>query len=139
MREILLVSHGTMAEGVYKAASMIFGKLNNVRYLCLEDGMGIELYKEKVNELIEEVKDADEILVLADLMGGSPYNSILTILNEKELLGKSKVLSGLNLPMLLTVLFIKDELSQVEVKSIINSAREAIDIFKIEENVDEEL
>ncbi len=139
MRQILLVSHGTMAEGVYEAASMIYGTLNNVDYLCLKRDMGIENFKEKLNGKIDEIGGADEIIVLADLMGGSPYNSVATILSEKDLLEKSKILSGMNLPLLLTLLFETAKLEEATLENILNTAKDGISVFQIEEDSEEDL
>ncbi|TYR80021.1 PTS fructose transporter subunit IIA [Priestia megaterium] len=139
MRQILLVSHGTMAEGVYQAAFMIAGNLNNVDYLCLEQGLGIEAFREQFALKIDEIKETEEIVVLADLMGGSPYNSAVALLSEKELLTKSKVISGLNLPLLLTVLFEEKSLDRDKIQNVITTARDGIGVFQIEKNPDEEL
>lgn len=139
MRKIFLVSHGTLAKGVFEAANMIYGDLKDVCYLGLEENMGIELFKEKLNELINNSKDCNEIIVLADLKGGSPYTSAVTLLSQKELLNKSKVISGLNLPMLLTTLFMENELSEDDVEELIKAARDGIGKFEIEDEEDSDL
>lgn len=139
MRSILLVSHGTLAKGVFEAANMIYGELENVQYLCLDKNTDIESFKVRLNELIEGIKDSKEIIVLADLKGGSPYTATVTLLSEKALLAKSKVISGLNLPLILSVLFISNDIGQTEVKDIIDSGREGIEEFEVENNNDEDL
>lgn len=139
MRSILLVSHGTMAKGVYEAANMIFGELEGVYYLCLEKDMDIESFKLKLNILIDNIKSYREIIVFADLKGGSPYTSTLTLLSEKGLLSKSKVISGLNLPMLLSILFIDGEIRQEDVERIITFGKEGIIQFELKEDEDENL
>lgn len=137
MRKILVVSHGTMAKGVYQAAKMIYGNLENVYYLCLEENMGIELFKEKLNELIDKIKEASQIIVLADLKGGSPYTAAVTLLSEKGLLEKCRIISGLNLPMLLSVLLIENEIGQRELENVISSAIDGISQFEVQEEDDD--
>jgi len=139
MRSILLVSHGTLAKGVYEATSMIYGELDNTYYLCLEKNMGIETFKQNLEKLIEKISDSDEIIVLADLRGGSPYTKAVTLLSEKGLLSKSKVISGLNLPMILSVLFINNEITEKEVEEIMSSAKEGISRFEVDTQDNEEL
>lgn len=131
MKSIIIVSHGTIAKGIYQATNMIYGDINNVNYLCLEQTMGIDFFRQKLDQLIESVKDADQIVVLADLKGGSPYTSAVTLLSEKGLLQKSKIIAGLNLPMILSVLFIENEIGDKEIKEIINEAKEGIIEFEI--------
>ena len=139
MRSVLLVSHGTMAKGVFEATNMIFGELKDVLYLCLEKDMDIESFKLKLDGLIDSIKNSTEIIVFADLKGGSPYTAALTLLSEKGLLSKSKVISGLNLPMLLSILFIEGEIAQEDVESIMNSGKEGITQFELEIDDNESL
>ncbi|MBU3106004.1 PTS sugar transporter subunit IIA [Clostridium gasigenes] len=141
MKSIIIVSHGTIAKGIYQATNMIYGDINNVNYLCLEQTMGIDFFRQKLDQLIESVKDSDQIVVLADLKGGSPYTSAVTLLSEKGLLQKSKIIAGLNLPMILSVLFIENEIGDKEIKEIINEAKEGIIEFEIpvEENENDDL
>ncbi|WP_102401426.1 PTS sugar transporter subunit IIA [Haloimpatiens massiliensis] len=139
MKNIILVSHGTMAKGVYQAVNMIYGDLKNIKFLCLEENMGIDLFRKNLDKLMDGVKDSDEIIVLADLKGGSPYTSALTLLSEKGLIGKSKIVSGLNLPMILSALFFDDELGDDGVDEIMKSAKEGIIKFEMEESENEDL
>lgn len=138
MKKILIVSHGTLAKGNYEAAKMIYGELTNIIYLCLEENMGIENYKKKLTDIIQDISDSDQIIVLADIKGGSPYNSAVSILSEKGLLKKSKILTGLNLIMLLSVLVIENEITDKEIIDIIAAAKEGIVNFEIEDKDQEE-
>lgn len=139
MRKIILVSHGTLAQGIYKAAKMIYGNLKNVDYLCLEENMDIERFRDKLNRLLETLKNSDEIIVLADLKGGSPYTSMINLLSENGLLNKSIILSGLNLPMLLSVLFTENKFGENQIEQIINEARDGIAKFELVDKDTEEL
>ncbi|MFD3155963.1 PTS sugar transporter subunit IIA [Haloimpatiens sp. FM7330] len=139
MKNIIIVSHGTMAKGVFEAASMIYGNLENTNYVCLEKNMGIQSFKEKLNGLIEKIKDSEQIIVLADLKGGSPFTTTTTLLSEKNLLGKSKIISGLNLPMLLSLLFIENEISDKEVEEIIEASKDGIGKFQLEDDENDDL
>lgn len=138
MKKILIVSHGTLAKGNYEAAKMIYGELTNITYLCLEENMGIENYKKKLTDIIQDISDSDQIIVLADIKGGSPYNSAVSILSEKGLLKKSKILTGLNLIMLLSVLVVENEITDKEIIDIIAAAKEGIVNFEIEDKDQEE-
>lgn len=139
MRNIVLVSHGTLAEGVYRAAKMIYGDLKNVDYLCLEENMDIESFRQKLSILLDNIKNSDEIVLLADLKGGSPYTSAATLLSEKGMLEKSVIISGLNLPLILTVLFEKNKLEEKALSRVINEARTGIMKFELENDDQDEL
>lgn len=139
MRNIILISHGTLAEGVYRAAKMIYGDLKNVDYLCLEENMDIESFKAKLNILVDNIKSSEEIVVLADLKGGSPYTSTAVLLSEKGMLDKSVIISGLNLPLILTVLFEHNKLEEETLNNVINEARNGIIKFDLENDDKDEL
>jgi len=139
MKYILLISHATLAKGVYEAAQMIYGGLSHVDYICLEQGMGIEDFKKKLGEKIDAICTFEEIIVLADLMGGSPYNTSVSLLVEKELSDKVKIISGLNLPLLLITLFEQEKFEDEPLEKIIQTARDGINLFKIEADDEEEL
>lgn len=134
MRHIIVISHGTMAKGTCEAARLICGDLKDVSYLCLENGMGISTFKENLSNLLDDIKECDQIIVLCDLKGGSPYSTVLALLYEKKLFDKSKVITGLNLPMLLTIIFIKGELDAKKEEELINTSKDGISIFKMTDN-----
>ena len=137
MRSILIVSHGSMARGIYESASMIYGKLTNVKYLCLEGGNGIELFSKSLDVLLDDINSSDEIVILADLKGGSPYNTAISKLSEKGLLEKSVVFSGMNLPMLLSLLFISEPINEEIKRQILEDGKAGIDTLQLTLEEDE--
>lgn len=139
VRNIVLLSHGTLAEGVYKAAGMICGDLQNVHYLCLEEKMGIEAFKDKLKMLIESLDDSSEIVLLADIKGGSPYTAAIDIFLNRGQINELKLFGGLNLPLLLTTLFKDKDLNDDGVLEIIDEARQSISIFQLEEEEEDTL
>ncbi|GAA0737641.1 PTS sugar transporter subunit IIA [Clostridium oceanicum] len=139
MKKIIIVSHGTIAKGIYEAATMIYGELKDVEYLCLEKDMGIDTFKEKLEKIIEEVKEYKQIIAIADLKGGSPYTTTISLLSDKGLLEKSKIISGLNLPMILSLLFMEGELSEDNLQEVISQSKDGISKFQIDQNENDEL
>ena len=57
-----------------------------------------------------QIGPEDEILVLADIIGGSPLTNALDVLSKKGLLDKATAFGGMNLPMALTASMMKDAL-----------------------------
>ncbi|AOT71448.1 PTS sugar transporter subunit IIA [Geosporobacter ferrireducens] len=139
MRNTILLSHGTLAEGVYKAASMIYGDLENVYYLCLEEKMGIEAFKEKLKELIKGLDHSNEIIVLTDISGGSPYTAAVNVFLSMGMIHNFKMIAGLNLTLLLSTLFRNEELSEDGLDEIIDEARQGISKFQLEDDGEDNL
>ena len=75
MRGILLISHGQYAEAFKGSLKMIAGEVTNLYSCCLLPTDGPEQFKEKLNVLKPELDKYDEVLVFADLFGGSPCNT----------------------------------------------------------------
>lgn len=132
MKSILIVSHGTLAKGISEAAKMIYGDSINIIYLCLEENMGIDNYTKKLTDIIQDISGSDQIVVLSDIRGGSPFNSAVSILSEKKLLDKSVIFTGVNLSMIINILFIENEITEKDIVEIVTAAKEGIMNFKID-------
>lgn len=101
---IIAISHGTYAEALINSVEMIYGKLEKIVAVRLEKAESIESLNKKIEMKIKEL-NVDEILILADLFGGTPYNaSCLWIENPKI-----NVITGINMPMLLEILPLRNE------------------------------
>jgi mannose PTS system EIIA component len=72
---ILVVSHGTLAEGVLDAMTMIIGKQDAVEYLSLGPNDSVESLTTKIIEKARALNDGDGVLALTDLFGASPFNA----------------------------------------------------------------
>lgn len=99
MRYLLLVSHGTFAPGLHSVLKMLVGDRDDVLSTSLEDGMGADVYTQNLKDTLEKVQPGDEVVVLADIIGGSPLTCALNVLAEKGLLGSTIAFTGMNLPM----------------------------------------
>lgn len=129
MTKILLATHGKMAEGILDAANLIMGKQQDIICLSLKEDDSIDEFsnefKNHVTKLQNESPD-QEVLVLVDLFGASPFNSSLIIYQEFE---KVDVVTGLNLPMLLEVLLNRNFMSLSEL--VILAEKSAKDGVKV--------
>ena len=100
---IVVTGHGLFAEGIQSSATMIAGANENARYVCFKEGMSIEDLAAKLNGAFAELSNCDSIIVLSDLPGGSPFPTAAECAfgNTRQ---KIVVLSGTNLPMVITAL-----------------------------------
>lgn len=99
-RNVVLVSHGKLAEGVQSAVEMVFGKCDELSSLGLTpDGNVVEL----IAGLRARVEAAPQtqFVILADIFGGSVCNQCLQQLSEFE---NVKLVSGLSMGLALSVL-----------------------------------
>lgn len=120
-RKIILASHGNLAEALMSTAQMIIGPNTDMIALGLQAGVAPEAYREALNEVFSQYPEY-EFLVLVDILGGTPFNSIISQLQNENV----QVVTGVNLGMLLEVLLNQEnyglnELSEFAKKMGINS------------------
>lgn len=109
MKYVVLVSHGTFAPGLHSVLKMLAGgEREDILSASMEDGMGADVFTQRFQKAIEAVKQEDEIILLADIIGGSPLTNALDVLSQKGLLGRTRAFGGMNLPMALTASMMKD-------------------------------
>lgn len=126
MRYLLLVSHGTMAPGVHSVIKMLLGERDNVLSYSMEDGVSADDFVAKLREVIAPITADDSVVVLGDIVGGSPLTNTLNTLTEAGLLAKTIAFGGLSLPMAISALMaIEDDLDDsTMVQNVIDEARE---------------
>jgi len=103
---IVLVSHGDLGRELLDTARGICGTDDQVIALGLGPDDAIEDFPARVRDAAARLVDVDGVLVLVDLFGGSPANATLRCLAETDY----ECVSGVNLPMLLEALTLRDHL-----------------------------
>lgn len=98
---IVVIAHSDMAEAFERAVTMIFGEKpqfwRNVSILASDTP---EQIMDKVKRAINEARTKDGVLIFTDMLGGTPSNVSVPFIEE----GKTEVVSGANLPMLIKAL-----------------------------------
>lgn len=140
MKYLLIVSHGTMAPGVKSVLNMLLGPRDNVLAYSMEDGVGADAFVEGLKKTLEPVTADDSLVVLGDIIGGSPLTNTLNTITEKGLLPKTIAFGGVNLPMAISALMaIEDGLDDDALKAqILNESKEAIREVVLDLGDDEE-
>lgn len=96
-KKLILISHGSMAEGLKASAELIMGEQENVHAVCLLPSEGPDDFKKKFEDEIAGTSDED-ITVFADLMGGTPANVVSRLIMDGK---KIHLISGMNLPLVI--------------------------------------
>ena len=126
MRYLLMVSHGTMAPGVHSVIRMLLGDRDNVLSYSMEDGVSADDFVANLRKVIAPIAADDSVVVLGDIVGGSPLTNTLNTLTEAGLLPNTLAFGGLSLPMAISALMaIEDNLDDSAlVSNVISEARE---------------
>jgi PTS system mannose-specific IIA component len=112
---IVVVSHGPLAEGLKDAAEMIVGPQERFQAIGMDAAADMDRLREQIEGTVAEVGAGNDagVLVLVDLMGGSPSNASAYLAAQG-----TPVICGANLPMLLEVLMAREHASIQELTDI---------------------
>ena len=141
MRYLILVSHGTFAPGLHNALGMVAGSdREDIRSTSLLDGMDVDTFRANFAELVQDITPEDEIILTADIIGGSPLTTALDVLTEKGLLGKTLAIGGMNLPLVLTAAFADAETPLEELEQeLTGEAKDQIKRFALGGDEDDDI
>lgn len=94
-KNLILISHGHLAEELKKSTEMIMGPQENIYTVALLPEEGAEDFKGKFEAVIEPLSD---FVVFADLMGGTPCNVVSRMIMEGR---EIELYAGMNMPMVI--------------------------------------
>jgi len=115
---LIVTGHGIFPTGILSSLKLIAGEQEKVIGVDFKEGQSSEILRENIEKAVNDI-NCDEILVLADLAGGSPFN-ISALISENKTDKKIKVIAGMNLPMLLEVSLMR---SDCTVDELLETAR----------------
>lgn len=97
-KELILISHGKMADGIKESCELIMGPQEHVHSICLLPEEGPEDFKKKFDDEVAKFNLKD-VIVFCDLMGGTPCNVVSRLIMGGE---KVHLIAGMNLPMVIS-------------------------------------
>ncbi|MBE5059570.1 MULTISPECIES: PTS sugar transporter subunit IIA [Megamonas] len=138
MKYVILVSHGKFANGLNDALSMLAGNREDILSVGLENGKSVDEFAALFTEKVKDISTDDEVILLGDIIGGSPLTNATNVLVNKGI--KTVILGGMNLPLALTTVLMKDTVSLDEIADqVLEQARMAMQEFKIVEESEDDI
>lgn len=123
---IAIISHGKLCEGIVDSVSMVAGEMEQMETVSLKPGMTPDDYRNQVEETIKRLDTGKGVLVLVDLMGGTPFNTIAMLSRDLDV----AIVTGMNMPMLINVAMERTEESTLdELSALAEDA--AVDSIKV--------
>ncbi len=92
---VLILTHGGVAPELLAAARIISGELKSFDALSLEWTDGFDQASRRVRDVLDSLDPEQGILILTDILGGTPFNVAMKFREP----GKVEIISGVNLPM----------------------------------------
>lgn len=127
---IIVTGHGNFASGILSSLKLIAGEQEKLLGVDFTDDDSTESLEVKLQEAIQDL-ECDEVLVLSDLAGGSPFK-VSVMLSQKLSNKNIRVISGTNLGMILETSLCRDGMGVDDLLDFaINSGISSIKAFEL--------
>lgn len=107
---VAVISHGTLCEGIVDSVSMVAGKAEQLETVSLKPGQSPQTFQNQLKESLERLDTGMGVLVLVDLLGGTPFNTI-GVLSKDYHVG---IVTGMNMAALISVVLQREEETTLE-------------------------
>jgi PTS system mannose-specific IIA component len=97
---MLIVSHCDLGRELLNAAEFIVGKIDGADAMAITETTGTERLIKAIEDKAHALDKGDGVIILTDMFGGTPSNLSLSFLKQ----GKIEVLTGVNLPMIISII-----------------------------------
>ena len=116
---VLIMTHGRLGEVLLETAADVTGRREGLSAKEVDRQRGIEAIRREIRAFKKDMPEDSNLLILTDMPGGTPFNICVNFAVEENV----ELISGVNFPMLLSVIHAKDragslaELARVAVKA----------------------
>jgi mannose PTS system EIIA component len=101
---LVLVTHGRLAEELRLAMEHVVGPQRAVATVCIGPDDDVEDCRQEIRESIASVEQGDGVVLLTDILGGTPCNLAASLADKEHV----DVIAGVNLPLLVKLAKIRD-------------------------------
>lgn len=120
---ILIITHGALGETLIQCASHVIGSRPlRVQSLPVTGRGDPEALLKQARQAIHEVDDGSGVLVLTDMLGGTPSNVAARTVAP----GRVEAVAGVNLPMLIRVLTYRHQSLGSAATKAVSGGREGV-------------
>jgi PTS system mannose-specific IIA component len=96
---LLIVTHSDLGREFLNAAEFIVGRLDAADAVSITQTADSEQIRKMIEEKVSALDTGEGVLILTDMLGGTPSNISLSFLKEEMV----EVLTGVNLPMVIAI------------------------------------
>ncbi|MDR1907398.1 MAG: PTS mannose transporter subunit IID [Holosporales bacterium] len=102
---IVIVSHGQLGAALVESAEMILDRKENVFTVSVSSiSAQVDKMRDDLLRIIDQANEGDGVVILTDLFGGTPSNLSISTLGIRNV----EVVAGVNLPMVLKLLSLRE-------------------------------
>ncbi|WP_062108714.1 PTS sugar transporter subunit IIA [Bacillus niameyensis] len=128
MTSIVIAGHDQFPEGMGHTGEFISGAESGVYICSLTAEEDPKMYTEKLLSVINGIPDSVNVIILCDLLGGTPFKSAMLV--KSQINKHVRIVSGINLPGLLTGIMLRDSMEIDElVEEIVKETKSGVNKF----------
>jgi PTS system mannose-specific IIA component len=103
---LVLVTHGRLAVEFRAALEHVVGPQKQIEAVTIGPDDDVEQRREDIIEAVKRVDSGNGVVILSDMFGGTPSNLAISVMSRPNV----EVIAGINLPMLVKLAKVRDEL-----------------------------
>ena len=115
---ILIVTHGDLAKSLISTGELIIGELKMTGAVSIWPKESKEAVRVRIQEEMAKVDEGDGVVILTDILGGTPTNQSLPLLEREQV----EVVTGVNISMLLAISYYREGKPVKEICSLAKKA-----------------
>lgn len=115
---LILVTHGRLAEELKAALEHVVGPQRQIATVSIGPDDDMEARREEIVTAVQRVNEGAGVVILTDMFGGTPSNLAISVMT----VGSVEVIAGVNLPMLVKLSSVREEMPLAEA---VEEARDA--------------
>ncbi len=115
---LIIVTHGNLAKEFVSALEHVVGPQQQIMAMAIAPNDDMEERRNAILSAAAKVDDGDGVIILTDMFGGTPSNLAISVMES----GSVEVIAGVNLPMLVKLARIREE---VPLPEALKQAQEA--------------
>jgi mannose PTS system EIIA component len=104
---IVIVTHGNLAGEFVSALEHVVGPQSAIKSISIAPSDNMEERRQAILNAASQVDSGDGTIILTDMFGGTPSNLAISVMKQ----GAIEVVAGVNLPMLVKLARVREELS----------------------------
>ena len=114
----VILTHSLIGRELIATAEYLVGTMRGIKAVSIDNRTDALESRKIISDAIQKVDQGKGVLVLVDLFGGVPSNLAFSFLEE----GKIEVVTGVNLPMILTFWNMREHASLAELAEFVQLA-----------------
>ncbi|ADP69932.1 PTS system fructose subfamily IIA component [Rhodomicrobium vannielii ATCC 17100] len=104
---LVIVTHGNLAREFVSALEHVVGPQQQTATISIAPNDDMEERRNAILAAAKKVESGDGVIILTDMFGGTPSNLAISVMEA----GSVEVIAGVNLPMLVKLARIREEVA----------------------------